>query len=64
MTTYAVITDGTVTNIALSDDPDWAAGQGWIDVEGMDPRPAIGWTFDGDTWTPHALTGPPRRDVS
>lgn len=55
----ALISNSVVQNIAMAGDP---PDEGWlwhmhqqfdavIDVTGLDPRPAIGWSYDGTTFT-------------
>lgn len=51
MSVYAEITDSTVTNIVVCDDPDYADAQGWVPIAGVEPAPTIGWTYEGSTWT-------------
>lgn len=46
---YAIIEAGQVANVALAD-ADFAAAQGWIAIDALDPQPSIGWTYDGTTF--------------
>ena len=46
---YAVIENGVVTNIAEADEA-FAAEQGWVQSD----TAQIGWTYDGETFTPPA----------
>lgn len=48
---YAVVEDGVVTNVVVVHNPEHATDQGWISIEGVDPVPDIGWSYDGTTWT-------------
>lgn len=58
MKTYALIFNGLVDNLIVADEdpnPSWtpAALEIWdavVDVTGLDPRPAIGWVYDGTTF--------------
>jgi hypothetical protein len=59
MGVYAVVDDGTVTNIVVCDDTDHADEMGWVDVDDLDQWPAIGWTFDGEIWTAPSDENPP-----
>lgn len=63
---FALIKDGTVQNVALAGDP---PDEGWlwhmdqqfdavVDVTGLDPRPAIGWIYDGTTFAEPAAPEP------
>ena len=54
MAHYAEVTDGTVVNVVLCDDPDFARAQRWVSIEDMDPQPWIGWTFSAGEWSPPA----------
>jgi hypothetical protein len=58
MTKYAIIDNGTVTNIATAF-PEFAASQGWIDAAGA----AIGDTWDGETFTTPAPPPPMAPEV-
>ena len=49
---YAVVEDNTIVNVVVSDDPAYAAEQGWTDVENVPGKPWIGWTYDGANWNP------------
>lgn len=42
---YAIIEDGVVVNIVVSDDPDFAEEQGWVPAEEV--KASIGWEHDG-----------------
>lgn len=47
---YAIIDDGRVANVALAEDPDFAAEQGWIEAP---IEVAIGWLYtDGEFAAP------------
>jgi len=39
---YAIVENGVVTNIVVSDDPELAEDRGWIEAEG---GVSIGWTY-------------------
>lgn len=49
---YAILEDNTIVNVVVCDDPSFANGQGWVDLQGLDPKPWIGWTVTGGTWAP------------
>lgn len=54
---FAIILDGRVDNVALADDPDFAAALGWVACgEHVGP----GWSYDGVAFTPPvaASSGP------
>lgn len=57
MPVFALIADGKVANLALYGD-DAEKPEGAVDVTSMSPQPAIGWVFDGKTFSP------PQADVS
>lgn len=46
---HAVVSGGMVVNMLMADS--WP---GAIDVHDLDPRPAIGWSYDGTVFTPPA----------
>ena len=56
MPNYAIVTDGTVTNVVVADPS--AAQPGWAAIDGTTPTPGIGWAYDGTTWTPPAPPAP------
>lgn len=57
--TFAVVEAGACVNVAVCDDPDFAATQGWIGpLDGLTPQPGIGWAFDGTNWTAPAPPAP------
>lgn len=59
MSHYAEITDGTVTNVAVCDDPTFAQQMGWVGpIDTIDPQPGVGWSYDGTTWTAPAPPPP------
>jgi len=45
---YAIVTCGVVSNIAISDHP---LADNWVCIEGLDPMPAIGWTYANGVFT-------------
>lgn len=47
MRTFAIIEDSVVSNVIVA--PAWT---GAIDVTDAEPRPAPGWTFDGESFHP------------
>lgn len=47
MPVLAIIRDGRVDNVILADD--WPDS---VDVTDMNPRPSIGWAYDGQVFTP------------
>ena len=49
MERYAIIDGGVVANLAVADDADFAAEQGWV---AAGPEVAIGWAFDGEAFAP------------
>lgn len=49
MDRYAVILNGIVVNIIISD---CGKDETYILITGMDPMPGTGWTYDGNTFTP------------
>ena len=55
MSRYAEVVAGVVVNVAVCDDPAFAAARGWVGpVDTLHPEPGVGWGFDGTTWTPPA----------
>lgn len=56
---YAVVEDNTIVNVVVCDDPGYAADQGWLALDGLDPLPWIGWTYDGTNWNPPEDEPPP-----
>lgn len=60
MSDYALINIGTVDNVALAGDPpdaSWLAAveaqyDAVVNVTSTSPRPGIGWTYSGGTFTP------------
>lgn len=56
----AIVENGVITNIILADS--WPDA---IEVTGLAPRPSIGWTYDGTTFTaPPAPPAPPAIEVT
>lgn len=52
---YAIIENGFVVNLILA--TSWHTG---IDVTDLDPRPSIGWAYDGETFVaPEEIPEPP-----
>ena len=51
--TFAIIESGIVKNCIIADE--WP---GAVDVSGMTPRPAAGWTYDGEAFAPPAPVAP------
>lgn len=59
-TSWALITDGTVANVAVAGDPpstDWLAAMeatydAVVEVTAATPVPGIGWTYASGTFTP------------
>jgi hypothetical protein len=49
MSLYAVIKGGVVDGIAIADAPLDTDGT-WVCVDGMDPMPGPGWTYENDTF--------------
>lgn len=47
---YAELDGGTIVNVLVCDDPDYAAEMGWYALAGLDPMPWIGWTYEGGEW--------------
>tara|TARA_R100001086_G_scaffold16743_2_gene8193 strand:- start:2297 stop:2815 length:519 start_codon:yes stop_codon:yes gene_type:complete len=60
MNKYAVITDGTVQNVANAD-PEFASEQGWIAAPA---HVGPGWGYDGTNWTPPQEPEPASEDVN
>lgn len=50
MSTYAQMEGSTVANIVEAD-ADYAAANGLVLLDGLDPVPGIGWSNAGGTWT-------------
>lgn len=48
---FALLTGNTVTNVIVAN-----AWPGGIDVTDLNPRPSIGWTYDGVTFSPPVPT--------
>jgi hypothetical protein len=60
---YAHVENGVCVNVTVCDDLGYAADQGWIPLAGLDPQPGIGWSYDGQTWTPPAPVPDPPPDL-
>lgn len=60
MADYAVISNGVCVTVIVAD-ADFAAAHfpGAIDIDTVSPRPGIGWSYDGTTWTAPAPPAPP-----
>ena len=56
---FAIIEGGIVANVILADA--WPNG---IDVTDLDPRPAPGWTYDGETFAPPVVVEPEPQPVA
>lgn len=55
---FAILADGAVENVVVGE---WPGG---IDVTEVFPLPGIGWTYDGETFTPPAAVDlPPSLDA-
>jgi len=57
--TYAQISDGVVENTIILDDvsliPQFAAGFDYfVRIDELDPVPGIGWSYDGNNFSPPA----------
>ena len=50
MSLYAVIKGNVVDGIAIADAP-LQTGSVWVCVDGMDPMPGPGWTYENDTFS-------------
>lgn len=61
MNTYAIIDGGLVTNM-IDAQGEWPEG---VDVTNLDPRPGIGWSYDGQVFTapPAPPADPPPPEV-
>jgi hypothetical protein len=53
----AIIQDGKVVNIAVASQ-EFADSQGWVVVDGLDPQPQIGSSYDGSVFSA------PERDLN
>lgn len=53
--TFAVINGGNVVNVILADE--WPDG---VDITDMNPKPGIGWAYDGQTFTAPPPVIPPQ----
>lgn len=56
---YAEVEDNVIINVVICDDGEYAAEMGWYALEGLDPMPWIGWSYDGGTWSPPPEAEPP-----
>lgn len=65
MSTYAVVQDGTATNVVLAEQ-DVATELGLVGpLDGLSPHPGIGWTWDGTAWTaPAVAVKPPSTELA
>jgi hypothetical protein len=55
---YAEVEENTIVGVFVCDDPQYAEEMGWYALEGLDPMPWLGWTYDGETWS-----APPPEDL-
>ena len=58
MSTYAILSAGTVTNVIVWDGNEPYAPDEGSTVLSVPPEVGIGWTFDGDTWIAPPPSGP------
>jgi len=49
---WAVIESDTITNVVICEDATYGNDQGWMELEGKDPMPWMGWTLVDGVWTP------------
>lgn len=56
--TLAFVLDGLVTNVILGNPVEWPSA---YDVTDMDPRPAPGWSFANDEFSPPVVLPEPAR---
>jgi len=60
MGTFAEVSGGTVTNVAIATAATNlpAAGATWVQIDGLSPQPAIGWSYAGGAFTAPVVTAP------
>lgn len=59
---HAVIEDGQVANVIVLDPDSDYPRDGLVRVDQLEQRPGVGWTYDGDTFTPPGEAPPPAAD--
>jgi hypothetical protein len=58
VTDWAVIDNGDVINVIVVDDPAWVTsyehdtGLTLVEIDSLDPKPGIGWTYASGTFSP------------
>ena len=56
---YAEVTNGLCTNAVVCEDTAFAQSMGWIGpIDGLDPTPGSGWTYNNGEWEPPGETLP------
>jgi hypothetical protein len=60
---YANVTKGVVVGVVVCDDPAYATEQGWTPLQGVNPQPGPGWTYDGTTWVAPELAPTAQQQV-
>ena len=51
MAKFAVVSNGIIKNIIKADQGFSVPGATLIDLDGVDPAPLIGWSYDGELFT-------------